>query len=114
MEDELGEIHEVTSDTRICEGCKSEHSCKRCVKCTHICTYCGKMFHECDICGATCKSLGEVKRHQASSNICKKARTLTPISIHEVMRKFQMLREAAKHQRRKSCPQIIPMHELLK
>jgi hypothetical protein len=76
------------SDTRRCEKCDSEHTCKRCIKNTHICNKCGSLSYECDICGTILGSLTELKKHQVESKICKKARYLTASSIEEELKKF--------------------------
>jgi len=81
MEDELDDIQETVNSLHVCDGCQTKHTCQRCIKTTHICVKCGKMFHECDICGSTCKSLKDIRSHQSTSKICRKAKTLTPVSL---------------------------------
>lgn len=70
-----------------CERCKKIHICQRCTKNFHVCSHCGKMSYNCDICGSTADSLAELKKHQKESKICRKAKTLTGVSLKEQLQK---------------------------
>lgn len=110
MDDEIGDLA-PSCDNRICESCKTKHTCERCVKNTHICRRCGRMSHECDICGSSLPSLASIKRHQAESKICRKARMMTQISLQDQVEKFNRnIRK--KHNRINSCPVIITTGQL--
>jgi len=75
----------------LCGGCHKQHVCKRCSKNMHICMFCGKITHECDICGMVMDCISAIKRHQAESKFCKKARCKTTLTMEEYLVRFNII-----------------------
>jgi len=84
----------------LCAKCKILHRCIRCVKTKdlHICENCGKLFYLCDVCNSVQGSLTELKRHQSTSKLCKKARYMTISCLEEELIKcgIQMVKETTR------------------